>query len=184
MLKKFFSICAAIMIVASSSYADTKEKGAWSEAVNGVQGRIIIPENQFSNDKTIVAVYLELRNVSNISGPIEIYFDPIHTFQCQLISTNGKSLAPTMLPGSVFVPNPFWLVLPDESLLRFRISINGYGMPKNARALIPLTCGDWLIESNDVNDYELEVTFTVKPPKVDRYVWQGTIKLPKVKIPR
>jgi hypothetical protein len=36
-----------------------------------------------------------------------------------------------------------------------------------------------------VREYKLEVTFVVNPPKVDidRRVWKGVMKLPRVKIP-
>src|SRR6267378_3253141 len=85
--------CAAILISALSSYASARETGSWSEVVNGVQGRVIISEDQPSNGTRIVAVYLELRNISNIGDPIEIYFDPTHTFHCQLFGANDKPVA-------------------------------------------------------------------------------------------
>ena len=185
MFRKLFSLCGAIFITALSSYAATPESGAWSEPVNGVQGRLITSGGQPFNGTRIVALYLELRNVSNIADAIEIYFDPIHTFKCQLLGADNKPVATAGLPASIMVPHPFWLILPYDSSLRFRISVSGYGIPRNERALIPLECGDWVIKSGDVSDYELEVTFLVNPPKVDidRRVWKGTMKLPKVKIP-
>jgi hypothetical protein len=185
MWKQLISICAAIFMTALSSYGAAPGTGVWSEAVNGVQGRLIISADEPVNGTRIVALYLELRNVSDIGNAIEIYFDPSHTFQCQLLDANDKPVATAGLPASIMVPHPFWLILPYDSSLRFRISVSGYGVPRNETALIPLECGDWVIKSGDVRDYELEVTFTVKPPKVDidRRVWQGTLKLPRVKIP-
>ena len=185
MWKKLFSTCAVILMTASSSYAVTPEVGAWSETVNGVKGRLTISEDQPFNGTKIVAVYLELRNVSNIADAIEIYFDPSHTFQCQLLDANDKPVATAGSPASIMVPRPFWLILPYDSSLRFRISVNGYGVPQNERALIPLECGDWIIKSGNNGEYRLNVTFTVNPPKmdIDRRVWKGTLKLPKVKIP-
>ena len=184
MWTKLFPMCAAILMTALSSYAATPETGAWSDVVKGVQGQLIISEDQPFNGTKIVAVYLELRNVSNVGDAIEIYFDPIHTFQCQLLDPNDRAVATAGLPASIMIPHPFWLILPYDSSLRFRISVSGYGVPQNERALIPLECGDWVIKSGDVSDYKLEVTFVVNPPKVDidRRVWKGTLKLPGVKV--
>ena len=172
-------------MTASSSYATNSETGAWSGVVNGVQGRLIISEDQPSNGTAIVAVYLELRHASDIADPIEIYIDSTHTFRCQLLDANDRPVATAGLPASILVPRPFWLTLPYDSSLRFRISVSGYGVPRNERALIPLECGDWIIKSGDTGDYKLEISLGVKPPKVDvnGRVWKGTLKLPKVKIP-
>ena len=187
MWKKLFSICAAILMTALSINAATSdsETGDWSEVVDGIQGRLIISEDQPFNGTQILAVYLELRHVSNNGSPIEIYFDPIHTFQCQLLGAHDKPVATAGLPASILVSRPFWLVLPYDSSLRFRISESGYGVPRNERALISLGCGDWVLQSGDVREYKLEVTFVVNPPKVDidRRVWKGVMKLPRVKIP-
>src|SRR5215210_2681006 len=185
MWKKLLLIGAIISMTALSGYASTSETGDWSDVVKGIQGRITISEDHTFNGTTIVAVYLELRNVSNIGDAIEIYFDPIHTFQCQLLDANDKPVATAGLPASIMVPRPFWLILPYDSSLRFRISVEGYGVPRNEGALIPLECGDWIIKSGDKGEYKLDVTFAVNPPKVDidRRVWRGTLKLPRVKIP-
>ena len=186
MWTKLFLMCAAILMAASSrsSYAAIPETGAWSDVVNGVQGRLIISEDQPFSYTKIVAVYLELQNVSNVGNAIEIYFDPTHTFQCQLLDPDDKPVATAGLPASIMIPHPFWLILPYDSSLRFRISVSGYGVPRNEKALIPLECGDWVIKSGDAIDYKLEVTFVVNPPKVeiDRRVWKGTLKLPRVKV--
>lgn len=185
MCTKIFTICLVLLITALASDAAALETGTWSEVVNGVQGRIIISEDQPGEGTGIVAVHLELRNVSNIGDPVEIYFDPTHTFRCQLFDADDRLATTAGLPSSIFQPRPFWLTLPHDSSLRFRVSVSGYGVPRNERALIPMECGDWVIKSGDKRDYELEVTFIVNPPKVDidRHVWRGTMKLPRVKIP-
>jgi hypothetical protein len=129
------------------------------------------------------AVYLELKNTSDILH--DIYFEPSRTVRCQLLDANDKPVSTTGLPSSILVPPSFWLTLPPDSSLRFKLSIGGYMIPQNDGAVIPMLCGDWLIKSNDLNDYKLKVTLVVNPPKVDgpHWPWKGTLNLPSVKVP-
>ena len=167
--------------------AGEPETGEWSEPVGGVQGRLTITEDPELNGTKILAVYLELRNVSDVGTPLEIYFDPHQSTQCRLLDAKGQSLEnATGLAASILTPFPFWLTLPYDSSLRFRISVSGYGVSKDAGSLIPLLCGPWVIEPGAEGERALEVTLIGKAPKEepDRRVWKGTLKLPKVKVPR
>jgi hypothetical protein len=133
----------------------------------------------------MVAVYLELRNVSDIGNPIEMYFDPTHVIGCELLDANDKRVAITGLPADIIGPPPYWLTLPHDSSLRFRISVTGYGVPKDAGSLVQMECGDWLIKKDDRGEYALEVTLVARPTREDkeRRAWNGTLKMPKVAIP-
>ena len=176
----------AIIIAAVPSSAAKSEIGAWSESVNGIQGRLIITEDPKFNGTRMIAAYLELQNVSDVGTPIEIYFDSTHVIQCQLLDANDKPIAMPGLSADIMTPLPFWLTLPYDSSLRFRISVSGYGVPKDAGTLIQMECGGWLIKATDQGEYALEVTFFSRPSKEDkeRRAWKGTLKLPKVRIPR
>lgn len=179
-------ICLAALIATSSSYAVVSETGKWSETINGIQGRLIVSEDPMLNGTRILAAYVELRNVSDVMNPLEIYYEPGSMVQCQLRDATGKPISRADLPASIIQPLPFWLTLPHDSSLRFRISVSGYGIPKDARALIPMADHAWLIKAGDQNEYALEATFIARRPKDEtheRRVWQGVLKLPKVKIP-
>lgn len=178
-------LCTLLLVTAASASAKTTT-GPWSDAVNGVQGRVSISEDPKYNSTRIVAVYLELRNVSNLANPIEIYFDPIRIFKCELIDSNGKSVATAGLPADILSPIPFWLALPYVSSLRFRISVSGYGVPKDGGTLVPMDCGEWLLKANDRAKYFLKIKFVARTTEEDfkRSAWKGSITLPKVRIPR
>jgi hypothetical protein len=132
------------------------------------------------------AVYLELRNVSDVGNPIEIYFDPNRTTLCRLLDANDKAVAITGGPADIITPLPFWLALPHDSTLRFRVSVSGYGVPKDAGSLIQMSCGDWLIKADDRGEYALEVSLVAAPSKEDKghRAWKGTLKMPKARILR
>jgi hypothetical protein len=174
-----------MLLATSMSHAAEPETGSWSEPVEGVRGRIIVAEDPKVNGTIMLAVYLELQNVSDVANPIEIYFDPDRTVQCQLLDANNKPAAISGLPASIMQPPPFWLSLPYDSSMRFRVSVSGYGVPKDAGRLIPMTCGDWIIKADDHAVRSLEVTLNVSPPKATsgHRAWRGTIKMPGVKIP-
>jgi hypothetical protein len=183
MLRKLLLTCGVGLIASLFAYADTTETGEWSEVVNGVQGRLAISEDRPFNGTGMFAVYLELKNSSDVLK--EIYFEPTRTVQCQLLDANEKPLSTAGSVTSILVPRPFWLTLPSDSSLRFRLSVGGYMIPRNEGAFIPMLCGDWLIKSGDLDDYKLKVKFTVNPPKVNsaHRPWKGTLNVPSVKVP-
>ena len=185
MMKKLLPFWAIILFAPFSVSADTTETGDWSEVAGGIQGRIIISQDRPLNGMGMFAVYLEFRNTSDVLPPIEIYFDPTRTFQCQLVDANDKPVPTARLLTRVIVSLPLRLILPPDSSLRFRVSVDGSMARRNEGALIPMFCGDWLIKSGDLYDYKFKVTLVVNPPKLgttDR-AWKGTLNLPSVKVP-
>ena len=184
-MKKLLPFWAIILFAPFSVSADTTESGNWSEVVDRIQGRIIMSQDRPFNGTGMFAVYLELRNTSDVLPPIEIYFDPTRTVQCQLVDANDKPVPTARLLTRVLVSVPFRLILPPDSSLRFRVSVDGHMVPRSEGALIPMLCGDWLIKSGDLNDYKFKVALVVNPPKLDatHRVWKGTLSLPSVKVP-
>lgn len=184
-------IICVVGVLFNNSTAKEIQVGEWSEAVNGLQGRIAVAKDAEFNGTKQIAVYLELRNSINIFSPTEIYFEPHKAFKWRIIDRNEKPLAPPSATfASIFSPDSYWLVLPFDSTLRFRVSVSGYSAPANSGTQIQLLSnnslnGDWLISDKDKNDYFLDGTFISQPPKIElnRQVWQGTLKLPKVSIP-
>jgi len=184
-MRKLLSIGVVILTAALSAYAASTETGEWSETIDGVQGRLSISEDPSFHGTRMFAIYLELRNVSPVGVPFDFYFDWTHSFQCRLRDKDEKVLPTAGLPTSILVPPSFWLVLPYDGVVRFRVSVSGFMVPENSGALIPMLCGEWLVKSGEGKDYWFDATFVVNPPKVDltRRVWKGTLRLPRVKVP-
>lgn len=184
-MRKLLSIGAIILTATLSAYAASSETGEWSQTVDGIQGRLSISEDQSFHGTRMFAIYLELRNVSPVADPFELYFDWTHSFHCRLLDKDEKAVPTASLPTSILIPRPFWLSLPYDGVVRFRVSVCGFMVPANSGALIPMLCGEWLVKSGDGNDYWFDATLVVNPPKVEvtRRVWKGTLKLPRVKVP-
>jgi hypothetical protein len=76
--------------------------------------------------------------------------------------------------------------LPCESTVRVRADmlLGPQSKPEGLEVFVPGGC--WIIPPNSTSDFFLSATFT--PPKdhpspLNYHVWQGTLKLPKMKIP-
>ena len=82
-------------------------------------------------------------------------------------------------------PLPFWIMLPYDSTLRFRVSVSGYGVPKDAGLLIGMQSGDWLVPQGLTDEFFLSVSFTSSPPESADHLhpWTGVLQVPKLKLP-
>jgi len=181
---RLISFLAFACLLAAQIKAE--EVGAWSEPVDGVQGRLIAKEAEDAFIETqIVSVYLELRNMTNHAEPVELYFDPYRLSIQMVDSTDTLISKPMLADMSIFEQRPFWLVLPFDSSIRFNVSVSGYGIPKEAGTAIGVTGGLLLVGRNVEEERFLKATFVSEPGKKTSVgKWRGTIKLPKVLIPR
>ena len=170
--------------------------GAWSEATNGLRGRLAFAENPKLFGTHIGVVYLELQNVSWGETMYVYYkanqslFKPDQSsFRCELHDASG-AVCQKGLMGMIThegpIPGPCWLALPPDSALRFCVTVWGFGIPQNGGLII---AGDetdyWVIPPTATNDYFLSGTLTITSPKDEtrQHAWEGTLKLPQVKIP-
>jgi hypothetical protein len=163
--------------------------GDWSAPVKGLRGRLLFAEDPPYNGTRVAVVYLELQNVSSNGAPMEIYYDGDHSLAGALLDGVGLPVRQARMPADIMSPFPYWIMLPVDSSLRFRVSVYGYSTPPNAGMSIGLMSGDWIIPPRSHATYYLTGTFKVTPPKSDDpfrsplAVWKGVLKLPKVKIP-
>ena len=157
--------------------------GEWSEVVNGMKARLLICEGDLFAGTRIIQVYIELRNVSDVLNPL--YISSQRRIRFQLLDDNEYGVSQSGHVANILSPPPFDLVLPHDSSLRYRVSVTGFGVPPNERALIgvgtPYKC--WIIQKNDHGEYFISGNFMV-PKEEDRTKrwWSGEIKLPKVKV--
>src|SRR4051812_9493575 len=68
------------------------ETGNWSTPVDGLQGRLLTTFGKEFNGTRMVDVYLELRNVSDVGNPMEIYFDEYTSLKSSVYDAAGKPL--------------------------------------------------------------------------------------------
>jgi dienelactone hydrolase len=164
---------------------EVRERGDWSEPVAGLRGRLLFGEGEKFNGTRMGIVYLELQNVSDVGNPMEIYFNIDRALPCELLDGDGKPVAQAGSPASIQTPLPYWIALPHDSSLRFRVSVTGYGVPRDGGLQIGMMAGDWRIAPTSHGDYFLASRFVVSPPKDPNrpHPWKGVLNLPKVKIP-
>ncbi len=188
----FFLILLVVAFAPNSLNAKDIQTGEWSESVNGIQGRLSAAQDSEVNGTKQIAVYLELRNGIHRLNPLEIYFNPHKSIISRVVDSKDKRLAPPPTNfGNIMTPFPFWIVMPDDSTIRFKISVSGYGVQPNGGTQIQMIndnsiSSNWLIGVNDKKNYYLEGTFVSQAPKfeIEKQVWEGTIKLSKVLIPK
>jgi hypothetical protein len=194
-MKKTLLVFAALLIFINTNVhaENTNENvGAWSEAVNGLRGRLIVLQEHEVNGVQSPKVFLELQNVANLLNALQIDgFNPQTSFPCRVIDGTGKSMTSDLGMIREMVVPAFTLSIPFESSLRLNVNRHfpgGFGFlqvpPKECTEII-LGCDVWAIAREDHADYFLEGTFHIEESKPTTPPnWSGTLKIPGVKIPR
>lgn len=159
------------------------ESGAWSQPVNGLRGRLLTAPGETFNGTGLLDVYLELENVSDVANPMEVYFDPYKSLTSSVVDSEGKPLKQPPVAASILSPGPFWLVIPSDGILKFRVSVSGYGIYKDSGTDIPMNSGNWVIAPDDKKQYFVKGDFSAAPDRTKPRAWQGMLHLPRVLIP-
>ena len=169
--------------------------GEWSESVSDgdghtLRGRLVVCDDRPASASNHARVYLELEHVfkGGWSSPVEVYFD-IQANSLNLELRDGHDQPVPQTPMAIRAPSvpPCWITLPCDATTRLRgdlyhLSTN----PKPDGLLFLMSSGNWVIPNNAAGEFYLSGTFTppADHPSALKYdVWQGTLKLPKVKIP-
>jgi hypothetical protein len=177
------TLVAVMSITAQRTDERKFETGAWSATVNGLRGRLLIaPGGEFIGTR-MVDVYLELQNVSDVGNPIEIYFNSYDSIKSGVVDAAGKDVKQPPNAASITSPGPYWLSVPWDGTLRFRVSVSGYGVYKNSGTQVQMDSGNWLIALADKAKYYLEAKFASISAPDKRRAWNGTLILSKVRIP-
>jgi hypothetical protein len=170
-----------------SNQAVLSEAEVWSQPVNGIQARFSFADGDICNGTRIITVFLELQNVSDVGNPIYLLYDSDYSIKAELFDSCGKPVSPPR--SSSFdgcVQEPFFICLPYNSTIKFDVTANGYGIPKDEKALIGLSSRDWVIKRGDSAEYFLGGTFTAEKPKEpvnkDQCIWTGKIEIPKARV--
>ncbi len=185
--KKAFALSLLILLssqVACFAVDDAKilAAGDWSAPVGGTEdastgrgahspvlrGRVLLCESPKNHSP---ALYLELQDCGNVWGSTnEVFCNMSPGGGCHLESRDqaGKPIAPRGGGFGGGMPGAHWITMPCDSTVRLRISRYATFTYANT------------------NDYFVSGTFTSEPPKDPNDhrldVWQGTLKLPAMKI--
>lgn len=164
------------------------ETGAWSAAVEGMQGRLVVSPGTLCKRTRLPNVYLELRNVSDVGSPKDAYYGSGEGLTLEVVDAQGKSIPRSSSISDEVTPLPFRVVLPFDSALRFRVSLSGYGIPQEAGLFLEIggIHGPVFLPQGTPKAYFLRGTFTAaagrKSGSQDQ--WRGTLILPGVALGR
>jgi hypothetical protein len=179
-------LIASIALLTALPQPVSAESRAWSEIVDGIQGRMWVSKSDTLNGTQLTDVYVELRNVSDVANPIEIYYDTLHPIlSCEVADTKGHTIQRTASVASILEPEPFWLTVPQAGSLQFKVSVSGYGIPKRAGIMIQMPCGGWALKSTGRGQFFLRAIISARPRQEDsgHQAWHGTLSLPPAAIP-
>lgn len=184
MKKKVLSFILMFLFTGVSFTAPIpQQQEQWSNLVSGIRGRLVFKKGEIVNGTQLIKVFMELQNDSDVLNPVEMLFDPTKTIQAELFNSAGKPVSKASSSMDIMTPPPFYLLLPHDSMLRFDITVSGYGITKDQSAFIPLYSGAWSIENDDISNYYLSVTYTVPMDfRTTRRLWTGMLEIPKTRI--
>jgi hypothetical protein len=156
-----------------------EQEPAWSNGVHGLRGRLVVRPGYVVDGTQMLAVDLELENVSDVANPIEV--PDSWSVAYELLDPNGQPVEETRSPASVLTPAPFGLVIPYEGVLRFRVSVAGFACPPDQRAVVGVPSRCWVIRRDDRAEYSLAATFSAT--SAGRRTWHGELRLPPAPLP-
>ena len=184
-------------ITAEQPHAVVTSAGEWSEPVSDgdghtLRGRLVICDDRMASGSNHARVYLELEHAikGGFTSPIEVYYDingsstlnlELHDGRDQLVPQKPMSMRGPTLPAC-------WVTLPCDATVRLRSDLYAYSLTPNPDGLLlMLGSGTWIIPTSATGEFYLSGTFTppADHPSALKYdIWHGTLKLPKVKVPR
>jgi hypothetical protein len=181
--------------VAGEADAGVIGVGEWSEPVSDgdgytLRGRLVVCDDRPASASNHARVYLELEHVFKGAFPsaLEVYYD-IQGTALNLELRDGHDQPVPRTPMAIRAPMlpPCWITLPCDAMLRLRGDLYHLSVtPKRDGLLVLLGSGTWIIPANAAGEFYLSGTFTPPadhPSALKYHIWQGTLKLPKVKIP-
>ena len=170
--------------------------GEWSEPVRDgdghtLRGRLVVCDDRPANASNHARVYLELEHGGSATA-MEVYYDiNIGNTALNLELRDGHDQPVPRTAVATRAPSlpTCWVTLPGDATVRLRADLYAYVLKSDGLQLL-LGCGTWIIPSNApanaAAEFYLAGTFTPPadhPSPLKYHVWQGTLKLPKVKIP-
>ncbi|MBI5725765.1 MAG: HEAT repeat domain-containing protein [Planctomycetes bacterium] len=165
----------------ATSSADT----SWSQAVNGLRGRVVLTRKSVMNGTTIIYAHLELLNITNES--IKLAWSS-ERMKFRMVDSQGKD---TPRPQSIIYSGRIGrkkdVVIPPGETVGLDMSTGGMGIGADMSGLIDLGPDNcWEFKSSDTNFYFKAVLEVPEDKAVNAdkgKVWHGRIELPPALVP-
>lgn len=154
------------------------EYGDWSKESAGVQGRLLQQRRSSPGIADVIAVTVEIKNVSGLPKFVEI---ERCTWAWQLLDAKGKPVAESHLPRSGPLLEPKAFTLPPGMYMGFSVYAGNVGVPPKG-TLVPLIPGshDWVLPPGE---YTLQAELGCPPYKdAPKDAWLGHFDFPAIKI--
>jgi hypothetical protein len=153
----------------------------WSQAINGLQARIVLKWTAVYNGTPIISPFLELRNVLNRVNPMKLAWRRAK-MKFRVVDAQGHELSRPGNGHSGPVVDQLDLVLPYRGMLSFDASIGGLGVYSDKAGQLE----DWVFDRDD-KDYYLRVVLEMPGSGRGRdefaVPWEGKIEIPPVLVP-
>ena len=177
--------------------------GEWSAVTEDktshriLRARLVVSEVIDEAGTQTAIVCVEFHNPEPVRTTIYIY----HSFEsppvsCTLQDASGNHVSPSLFEFVGWFESPCWLALPQDSIIRLSPAKFSRVPASAGKRLIDAGLEyTWIFPRNETNDYLLSGSVTIAVPKgetrprtlTDTYsppsTWQGSIRLPAVKIP-
>jgi hypothetical protein len=192
-----FMLVAFIQCCFGQTDTNVLAVGDWSAPVaDGIwplRGRLLVYDAVPDKGSDVMwpeaRVYLELQHVADVplamKLSIGVFADDLTKLHFEMRDGHDKLIKAESITYNGVLPEPFSAILPPDSTLRVRVDMGARSQTPNG-LLVFVPGGAWTIWPWATNGYYLSATFshpTNNPSGLNYHVWQGTLQLPKVKIP-
>jgi hypothetical protein len=153
----------------------------WSQAVKGLQARIVLKWTEVFEGTPIISTFLELRNVSHSANPMKLAWRR-EKMKLRVVDAQGHEPLPAGGAHSGPVVERLDLLLPYRGALSFDASMGGLGIYGDKAGQLET----WVFDRAD-KDYYLRVVLEIPGSKRgnDEFAvpWEGKIEIPPVLVP-
>ncbi len=163
------------------------ENGSWSTIVDGLQARLSIERGEVEDEVPIIAVWIEMRNVSGEAHPLIIDWDDGRSLRFALKDQVDRDFEQGALAYDGWEAPAAALAIPARSSVRLYVSRSGAGIGRNLKALIDLgPTATYEIANGDPHTYFLQCTLSVAAPAADdrprEDFWHGRLTIPSIMV--
>ncbi len=153
--------------------------GGWSEAVNGLQARLLLVEKEPLHGHRWLVPYLELRNVRDLMNAMEVDCRR-DRLKIELVDQDGKPLRSGRLIRSGPHVGLGMLTLPVDSSCRVSLECRNFGL--GGAAMVATDSGAWEITKEEQGNVFLRATLTGDKGKPERKTWNGELRTPLIPV--
>lgn len=147
--------------------------GGWSEAVNGLQARLLLVEKEPLHGHRWLVPYLELRNVHDLMNAMEVDCSR-DRLKIELVDQDGKQLRSGWLKRSGPHADLGMLTLQVDSSCRVSLECRNWGL--GGTAMVATDSGAWHITKEEQGNVFLRATLTGDKGEPEWKTWHGELR--------